>query len=135
MAAVSQHSRISRGDPWGRLQRTSAFLATTTYGSIPAAERMIAAINRIHAGIEGRTTDGIPYRASDPELLAWVHVAEVDSFLATHDTFGAAPLAGAERDLYVAQAAQTARRLGVWTHPPPSPTWLRRCRRTDPSSG
>ena len=112
MAAVSQHSGF-RGDPWGRLQRTSAFLATTTYGSIPAAERMIAAINRIHAGIEGRTADGIPYRASDPELLAWVHVAEVDSFLATHDQFGASRLTDPERDRYVAQAAETARRLGV----------------------
>jgi uncharacterized protein (DUF2236 family) len=112
MAAVSQHSGF-RGDPWGRLQRTSAFLATVTYGTIPAAERMIAAINRIHAGIEGRTSDGIPYRASDPELLAWIHVAEVDSFLTTHDQFGASRLADPERDRYVAQAAETARRLGV----------------------
>ena len=112
MAAVSQHSGF-RGDPWGRLQRTSAFLATVTYGTIPAAERLIAAINRIHAGIEGLTADGIPYRASDPELLAWMHVAEVDSFLTTHDQFGASRLAEPERDRYVAQAAETARRLGV----------------------
>jgi uncharacterized protein (DUF2236 family) len=116
MAAVSQHSGF-RGDPWGRLQRTSAFLATTTYGSIAAAERMITAINRIHGRIEGHTSDGLPYRADEPELLAWVHVAEVDSFLTTHDQFGTAPLTALERDSYVEQAAGTARRLGVLDPP------------------
>lgn len=112
MAAVSQHSGF-RGDPWGRLQRTSAFLATTTYGSISAAERMISAVNRIHARISGTTQDGLPYRANEPELLTWVHIAEVDSFLTAHDHFGNSPLTGAERDTYVAQTATIARRLGV----------------------
>lgn len=112
MAAVSQHSGF-RGDPWGRLQRTSTFLATTTYGTIEAAERMIAGVNRIHAGIAGETRDGVPYRAAEPELLTWVHVAEVDSFLVAHDHFGATPLSGTDRDLYVAQTATVARRLGV----------------------
>lgn len=116
MAAVSQHSGF-RGDPWGRLQRTSTFLATTTYGTIPAAERMITAINRIHSRIEGHTADGLPYRADEPELLAWVHVAEIDSFLTTHDQFGASPLTAAERDRYVEQAAGTARQLGVLDPP------------------
>ena len=116
MAAVSQHSGF-RGDPWGRLQRTSTFLATTTYGTIPAAERMITAINRIHSRIEGHTADGLPYRADEPELLAWVHVAEIDSFLSTHDQFGASPLTAAERDRYVEQAAGTARQLGVLDPP------------------
>ena len=97
MAAVSQHSGF-RGVPWGRLQRTSAFLATTTYGTVPAAERMITAIKRIHSRIEGHTADGLPYRADEPELLAWVHVAEIDSFLTTHDQFGASPLSATERD-------------------------------------
>lgn len=116
MAAVSQHSGF-RGDLWGRLQRTSTFLATTTYGTIPAAERMITAINRIHSRIEGHTADGLPYRADEPELLAWVHIAEIESFLSTHDQFGAAPLTPAERDRYVEQAAGTARRLGVLDPP------------------
>ncbi len=122
MAAVSQHSGF-RGDPWGRLQRTSAFLATTTYGTIPAAEKMITTINRIHSRIQGHTADGLPYRADEPELLAWVHVAEIESFLATHDQFGAAPLTAAERDRYVEQAAGTARRLGV-LDPPTTATAL-----------
>ena len=32
MAGVAEHSNY-RGDPWGRLQRTSTFLAVTTYRS------------------------------------------------------------------------------------------------------
>ncbi|MBA3528344.1 MAG: DUF2236 domain-containing protein, partial [Propionibacteriaceae bacterium] len=40
MLGVSEHSGF-RGDPWGRLQRTSAYLATTTYGAISDAERSI----------------------------------------------------------------------------------------------
>ena len=33
MAGVAGHSGF-KGDPWGRLQRTSEFLATTTFGTI-----------------------------------------------------------------------------------------------------
>ena len=36
--------------------------------------------------------DGRTYRASDPHLLHWVHLAEVDSFLAAYQRYGAAPL-------------------------------------------
>ena len=32
MAGVAEHSDY-RGDPWGRLQRTSTFLAVTTFGT------------------------------------------------------------------------------------------------------
>ena len=38
MAGVDEHSGY-RGDPWGRLARTSHFLAVTTYGSAADAER------------------------------------------------------------------------------------------------
>jgi uncharacterized protein (DUF2236 family) len=42
-----------------------------------------------------------------------VHVAEVDSFLLAHTVYGRGPLDPAERDEYVAQTAEIARRLGV----------------------
>ena len=57
--------------------------------------------------------DGTPYAASDPHLLGWVHVAEIDSFLRAHTVYGREPLTGADRDTYVAQTAEVARRLGV----------------------
>jgi uncharacterized protein (DUF2236 family) len=41
MAGVAGHSGF-RGDPWGRLQRTSHYLAVTTYGTVEHAERAVA---------------------------------------------------------------------------------------------
>src|SRR5579859_4263003 len=43
MAAVAGHSGY-RGDPWGRLQRTSYFLAVTTFGRAGDAEDAIARV-------------------------------------------------------------------------------------------
>src|SRR5690349_1306357 len=43
MAAVSAHSGF-RGDPWGRLQRTSTFLATTTFGTAAHAQEACAQV-------------------------------------------------------------------------------------------
>jgi len=112
MAGVDQHSGF-RGDPWGRLQRTSGFIAETTFATTAHADRAISAVRRIHQHIEGVAPDGRPYAASDPHLLTWVHLAEVDSFLRAHDRYGADPLSPPERDLYVAQAAVAARLLGA----------------------
>lgn len=116
MAAVSAHSGY-RGDPWGRLQRTSFFLAITTYGSASDAEAAIERVRSVHQRVRGKSPDGVPYRASDPHLLKWVHVAEVDSFLAAHQQYGAAPLDQAERDGYVEDTALVARKLGVLDPP------------------
>src|SRR5262252_5014250 len=82
MAAVAQHSDY-RGDPWGRLQRTSYFLAVTTFG-----------------------------RAADAHLLTWVHIAEADSFLRAHSRFGIHPLDQAGRDGYLADMARIGHELG-----------------------
>ncbi|MGW5242248.1 oxygenase MpaB family protein [Monashia sp. NPDC004114] len=112
MAGVVGHSGY-KGDPWGRLQRTSNYLATTTYGTVEQAEEAIAAVQAIHERVRGRDPVGRPYRASDPHLLLWVHVAEVDSFLRAYRAFGASPLSDAEADRYVEQAGTPARMLGV----------------------
>jgi len=116
LAGVLDHSGFE-GDPWGRLQRTSYFLAVTTFGAAPDAERMVAAIRRVHETVVGTAPDGRPYAANDPHLLRWVHVAEVDSFLAAHQRFGAHPLDAAGRDEYVAETAVVARALGVEAPP------------------
>ncbi len=112
MAAVDQHSGY-RGDPWGRLQRTSTFLAETTFGTIEDADRAVRIVRAVHARIAGIAPDGRPYAASDPHLLRWVHVAEIDSFLRAHDRYGATTLDAAGRDEYVAQSAVVARALGA----------------------
>lgn len=116
MAGVAQHSDY-RHDPWGRLQRTADFLATTSFGTADDAERTIARIRAVHRRVEGTTSDGRPYSASDPHLLRWVHVAEVDSFIAAHRAYGARRLEESTYDSYVADMAVIARKLGV-TAPP-----------------
>lgn len=112
MAGVAGHSGY-RGDPWGRLQRTSHFLAVTTFGSSDDAEAMVARIRGIHSRITGTAPDGRPYAASDPHLLRWVHLAEIDSFLRAHQRYGAEPLDADGRDGYVFDTARVARALGV----------------------
>lgn len=112
MAAVAGHSGY-RGDPWGRLQRTSYFLAVTTFGRTGDAREAIARVRAIHQEISGTAPDGRPYAASDPHLLTWVHIAEADSFLRAHTRFGAQPLDRAGRDGYVADLARIGAELGV----------------------
>jgi len=112
MAGVDQHSDY-RVDPWGRLARTSRFLAITTFGSVHDAQHEIDVVKTVHEHVHGVAPDGRPYSALDPHLLSWVHLAEVGSFLRAHSRYGAAPLAAAERDEYVAQAGQVARALGA----------------------
>lgn len=112
MAGVADHSGF-RGDPWGRLQRTAAFLGTTTFGSASDARRTVARVRGVHRRIRGTAPDGREYAADDPDLLRWVHVAEADSFLSAHDRYGARRLSRRQRDEYVAQSAVVARALGA----------------------
>ncbi|MEO6503181.1 MAG: oxygenase MpaB family protein [Jatrophihabitantaceae bacterium] len=123
MAGVAGHSGY-RGDPWGRLHRTSHFLAVTTFGTEADATAMIARIRAIHERVRGIAPDGRPYAASDPHLLRWVHVAEVDSFLHAYQRYGAGTLDQAGRDGYVADAARVAAALGV-LDPPTTEAQLR----------
>lgn len=123
MRAVSEHSGF-RGDMWGRLNRTSRYLAVTTFGTIDDAQQSIDVVRSIHARVTGTMPDGTPYAASDPHLLMWVHVAEVDSFLLAHQVYGKEPLDQAGRDEYVAQTGEVARRLGV-VDPPTTEAQLR----------
>lgn len=110
MAAVAQHSDY-RTDPWGRLQRTSLFIGVTTFGSAEDAHQAVERLGRVHRHIHGTAADGRRYRADDPHLLAWVHVAEVDSFLRCHQRYGDRPLD--DYDGYVADMAVIADAMGI----------------------
>jgi uncharacterized protein (DUF2236 family) len=112
MAAVAEHSDY-RGDPWGRLQRTSYFLAVTTFGREADARQAIARVRAVHQRVTGTAPGGRPYAASDPHLLTWVHIAEVDSFLRAHSRFGTHRMDQAGRDGYVADMARIGAELGV----------------------
>ncbi|PKQ18366.1 MAG: DUF2236 domain-containing protein [Actinobacteria bacterium HGW-Actinobacteria-8] len=112
MAGVAGHSGY-RGDPWGRLERTSTFLAFTTFGTADDAQAMIDRVRTVHSRVKGKAPDGRTYEASDPHLLRWVHITEADSFLTAHQRFGARPLDAARADEYVAQVARVAVALGA----------------------
>ena len=112
MAAVADHSGY-RSDPWGRLQRTSYFVAATTFATPGHAHAATAKVRAIHQHITGTAPDGRPYAASDPHLLRWVHVAEITAFLGAYTVYGGEPLGQARRDAYVADMARVATEMGV----------------------
>ncbi len=116
LAGVWDHSNF-RDDLLGRLRRTTAFVAGTSYAPRADAERLIALVRRLHERVEGVTADGQPYSANDPELLTWVHVTEMSSFLAGYERYRLAPrgqaLSARERDRYFAETARLAEALGA----------------------
>jgi uncharacterized protein (DUF2236 family) len=111
MAGVADHSDF-RHDPGRRFVRTARFVATTTYGTTEQAEEALEVVRRVHRTVVGTAPDGRPYSASDPHLVAWVHHAEVDSFLRTYRRYGTSPLTDDDADRYVAEMAVLCERLG-----------------------
>ena len=112
MAGVANYSDY-RKDPWGRLQRTADFLAATSFGPANEAQRIVERVKAVHLKVNGVASDGRTYSATDPHLLKWVHIAEIDSFLYTYQKFSKAPLDQEGRDGYVKDAAFVARSVGV----------------------
>lgn len=123
MTAMAEHSDY-KNDPFGRLRRTVDFLGWTSYGTLAQAEKSIATVKRIHDTVVGTTAEGETYSANDPHLLMWIHVAEVDSFLVTHELFGRPRLSPRECDEYVANMGIIAERLGA-VDPPSSVAEMR----------
>ncbi|MFF3703670.1 MULTISPECIES: oxygenase MpaB family protein [Pseudomonas] len=112
LAGVWDHSSF-RQDIIGRLRRTSQFISGTTFGSTRDAEWLIDKVRTIHLQVVGTAADGRPYAASDPDLLTWVHVAEVSSFMAAHLRYRNPHLSLADQDAYYAEIALVAERLGA----------------------
>lgn len=123
MAGVAGHSGY-KGDPWGRLQRTSTYIAVTTFGTVPDALAAVERVRAVHERVRGTAPDGRPYRAGDPHLLRWVHVAEIDSFLTAYRVLGGERISDADADRYVEQAGRAAALLGV-VDPPTTVAGLR----------
>ncbi len=112
LAGVWDHSNF-REDLLGRLRRTGQFVSGTTFASRADADWLIDKVRRIHLHVVGTAPDGRPYSASDPELLTWVHVAEVHSFLQAHLRYLNPQMSGADQDRYYAEIALVAERLGA----------------------
>ncbi|GAB1331175.1 oxygenase MpaB family protein [Streptomyces sennicomposti] len=110
--AVMENSDFRR-DAWGRLRRTADFVGTTTYGTTASAERAGARVRRIHRMLSATDPDtGERYPVDAPELLLWVHCAEINSYLHVLSRSGF-PLTDAQADRYVAEHRESARLVGL----------------------
>lgn len=112
LAGVWDHSNF-RADMLGRLRRTARFVATTSYSGTAEAEAAIERVHRIHAQVTGTLPDGTLYRATDPHLLAWVHVTEATSFLSGWIRYAEPNMPAADRDRYFAEMARLGERMGA----------------------
>ena len=133
MRAVSEHSGF-RGDMWGRLARTSRFLAVTTFGTADDAQQAVDDRPR-------RSTSGSPApcptarRTPPPTRTCWRGCTSPRSTASCAPTRSTArdPLDQAERDQYVA-ADRRGRRAGSAssTRRPPRPELARGARGVPP---
>ena len=111
MSGVQQQSTYQE-DPGRRGRTTFGWVITTTFGNTQAATRLIGAVKKMHGQIEGLRPDGIPYRALDPELIAWVHTCIPWAVMTAFDRFNR-PLTDDERDRYLSEQSVVARMSGA----------------------
>ncbi|WP_328784919.1 DUF2236 domain-containing protein [Streptomyces canus] len=109
---VMQNSDFGR-EAWGRLMRTANFVGTTTYGTTEAAEKAGARVRKIHSMLGATDPDtGERYGVDDPELLLWVHCAEIDSYLQVARRSGFR-LTDEQADRYLSEHRVSARLVGL----------------------
>jgi uncharacterized protein (DUF2236 family) len=112
MAGMAQNSAY-KSDPWGRLLRTVQYVGTTVYGTTAEAEEAGRRLRALHARLTAVDPDtGESFRIDDPDLLRWVHVTEVESFLTTARRAGV-DLSDADADAYYAEQRRVAALVGL----------------------
>lgn len=111
VAAVVQNSEFQR-DPLGRLVRTANFVGTVSYGSTDEVERAAAKVRGVHRALRAKDATGKSFRIDDPELLLWVHCAEVHCFVEVVRRAGYR-LTDAQVDRYYAEQRRTAALVGL----------------------
>jgi uncharacterized protein (DUF2236 family) len=112
LAGVWDHSTF-REDLKGRLGRTAFFIAATTYGSTEMANNIIDKVNQIHTKIKGFDEFGKPYSATDPHLLAWVHLTETRSFMQAFEDYRKESLSPQDKDQYFLEMKSLGMRMGA----------------------
>lgn len=116
LAGVWDHSSF-RDDLKGRLGRTAYFIAATTYGSTEMAETMIERVNLIHTKVSGIDELGQPYQATDPHLLAWVHLTETRSFMSSYELYREEQLTALQKDQYFLEMKVLGEKMGALALP------------------
>jgi uncharacterized protein (DUF2236 family) len=112
VAGVAQNSNY-KSDPWARLMRTSMYVATTIYAPTAEAEAAGRRLRRMHARMTATDpVTGERFRIDDPDLLLWVHVTEVESFLTVARRAGLA-FTDDEVDRYYTEQLKSAELVGL----------------------
>lgn len=112
LAGVTQHSNFG-DDFWPRLQRTAQYVTTLAFGTTAQADLLAARVRAMHRSVRGiDEVTGLRYAADDPDLLRWVHVTEVSSFLRAARR-GGLRITDAEADRYYAEQVVAAELLGA----------------------
>jgi uncharacterized protein (DUF2236 family) len=120
LTGVKNHSRYE-SDALGRLAGTIRWLTVTTFGSKTAVANEASRVNRLHEHVKGEYTKGtgetIAYKAADKDLLLWVHIAFMESFLVSHQMYSHTPipkgLAATGADNYISQWSVSVSPLGL----------------------
>ena len=110
-SGIWEHTSF-RLHPAQRLRRTGLAAMVTIYGARSTAETMIARIGRMHDTVAGTTPSGEAYRATDPELLNWVHGTAAYGFLQAYNRY-VLPLSSSERDRFYAEGVPVAGLYGA----------------------
>lgn len=120
LTGVKNHSRYE-SDPLGRLAGTIRWLTVTTFGSKTAVMNEASRVNRLHDRVRGEYQKGsgekVPYKAADKNLLLWVHIAFMESFLVAHQMYSSKVIpvgdANSGADNYIAQWSISVAPLGL----------------------
>lgn len=114
MWGVWQNSNFQE-DPFGRLRRTADFVGRVTFGSPEEADEIGRRVRGIHKALRVHDPDtGRTHRVDDPELLLWVHCAEVSSYLEVARR-GGLGLTERQADRYLSEQRKSAAYVGL--HP------------------
>jgi uncharacterized protein (DUF2236 family) len=108
---VWEHTSF-RTQPFERMRRTAFATAMTVYGPRSRAEALIARVTQLHGRVQGRTPEGRPYRADEPELLDWVQATAAFGFLQAWCAY-VQPLPSQARDRFYAEGVPAARLYGA----------------------
>jgi uncharacterized protein (DUF2236 family) len=117
-AGVADHSGF-RDEPVRRLYRTIRTMQDIIYEDDRTALAASRQVKRVHAAVRGTLREptaaypvGTPYRASDPDLLLWVHSTLLVTALTTYEEF-MPTLSAAGREAYYQSSKPVAHVLGL----------------------
>ena len=113
MLGTWQNTALAKPDEaWGRFTRTVEFVRVRTYGTTPEVNRAGARLRKVHSSLTGVDADGSRFRLDEPELLLWVHCAEIGSYAEIARRSGV-HVTAAELDAFVDEQRRSAEVVGL----------------------